>query len=99
MTTLKLKQVPDVVLATGVLYDSEAFDVLVQTITDLSGIDTLVLFASVVKTRFDDLPFFEKLSKTFEMTLLPQSLMDPGIPTQGDGSCRIHVLRRKSRLL
>merc|ERR1711879_237379 len=63
LAALELKEFPDFVLAANVLYDLEAWDALVQTIKELSGSDTLVVFASMFRPTKDDRPFFEQLSK------------------------------------
>lgn len=61
----------------------------------MSSSDTLLVFTSVRRPKSDDGPFFNELSKAFEMKLLPQSLLHPAFCEHGVGSYLIHVLRRK----
>jgi len=55
----------------------------------------LVVMANVRRTQCDSTAFRNMIQKDFEMKLLPQSLLHPDFRGDGEGSCLIHVLRRK----
>merc|ERR1712050_706187 len=97
LTALGLKQPPDFMLAADVLYgsDSKVRDALVETIRALSGINTVVVIASVNRLRDEVGSFYDLLSDEFELKLLPQGLLYPTSRTRDVCGCQIHVLRRK----
>ena len=82
-------------LAANVVYDREMWDSLVETIKGLSGRSTLVVIANVQRPKLDAGPFYETLSKEFEMKMLSQSALHPAFRRHGVYSCIIHVLRWK----
>ena len=82
-------------LAANVVYDREMWDSLVETIKGLSGSSTLVVMANVQRPKLDAGPFYETLSKEFEMKMLSQSALHPAFRKHGAYSCFIHLLRRK----
>merc|ERR1711924_379838 len=97
LAILGLKQEPDFVLGADVVYgsDPEVWDTLLETIKAFSGSSTLVVIASVCRTQCDARPFWKMVQEDFNMKFLPQSLLHPAFRGDGEGSCLVHVLRRK----
>ena len=92
---LGLKQEPDFVLASGVMYDPEVWDRLLGTLKALSGSSTLVLLANRRRPNLDATPFYDALSEDFDMVELSQSLLHQDFRRQGANTLMIHALRRK----
>merc|ERR1712003_475697 len=71
-TVLGLKQEPDFVLASSVLYDPEVWEKLLDTLKALTGSSTLVVIADPRRSNIDTAPFYKAVSEGCEMKLLPQ---------------------------
>merc|ERR1712176_1177501 len=97
LKALGLSQEPDFVLAADLVYGSDpgVWEALAKTIKALSGRSTLVVIANVCRLKCNSGPFFKLLQDEFKMKALSQSLLHPDFRGDRDGSCLIHLLRRK----
>jgi predicted nicotinamide N-methyase len=103
LAQLKLKKKPDLILASDVVYgnDPEKWGLLIKSIRDLSGPDTLLIVGNVQRYPINhpmaESKFFqESTAEDFCRKEVPVRNLHSDFQKTGGGACVVHVFRRKT---
>jgi hypothetical protein len=103
LAKLGLGRKPDLVLASDVVYgnDPEKWELLVKTMRDLSGPNTLIVVGNVQRYPINhpmaESRFFQtSTSRDFNRKEVPARSLHVDFQKTGGGSCVVHVFRRKA---